>query len=75
MLSNEIRDFVGESSTVVNGARGYLFCAYHTMREQDTVIVFTESGGLVDNACAVSIGDIGVGENTKSFGRILCEEW
>ena len=44
------------------------------MCKQDTVIIVTEGGGLVNNACAVGIGDIVVDKNPKSLGRILCNE-
>jgi hypothetical protein len=71
MLSNKIRDFACESSTVINGTRGHRFCGYDTMCKQDTVIVITKGGGLVDNSCAIRIGNIGVDENPESFGRIL----
>ena len=36
------------------------------------MIVVAEGGGLVDDACAVSVGDIGINENTKGFSPILC---
>jgi hypothetical protein len=72
MLPNEIRDFAREPSTVVDGARRHLICGYHATCKQDTVVVVTEGGGLVDDASTVSIGDVTVNEHSKAFGGILC---
>jgi len=74
MLPNEIRDFARKPSTVVNGTRGHYFRRYHTVRNQDTVIIVTKCGGLVNDACAVRIGDIGVDENSKSLSLVLLNE-
>ena len=75
MLSNKIHNFTCEPSTVVDGTRGHLVCGYHTICKQNTVIVVTKSGGLVDDSRPVSISHVGVNENTKTLGRILCGEW
>lgn len=74
MLPNEIRDFARKPPTVINGTRGQLFCGYHTVRKQDTVIIVTKGGGLVNDTCAVGIGDIGIGKNPETLGRVLCSE-
>ena len=74
MLPNEIRDFVRKPSTVVNWTRGHFFRRYHTVRKQDTVIIITEGGGLMNDARAICIGDVVVDKNLKTLGRILCNE-
>jgi hypothetical protein len=74
MLPDEIRDLARKPSTVVNWTRGHFFCRYHTVCKQDTVIIITEGGGLMDDACAVSIGDVVVDKNPKGLGPILCNE-
>jgi hypothetical protein len=38
------------------------------------VVVVTEGGGLVDNTCAVGIGDIGVVEDPESHCSVLCKK-
>lgn len=43
------------------------------MGDGDTMIVFTESGRLVDNARTIGICNVGVDNNAKSFIFILCE--
>jgi len=45
------------------------------MCKQNTMIIVTEGGGLVNNACAVSIGDIVVYKDPESLGRVLCNRW
>jgi len=74
MLPNEVRDFARKPSTVVNGTGGHYFRRYHAVRNQDTVIIVTECGGLMNDACAIDIGDIGVDKNSKSLSRVLLNE-
>ena len=75
MLPNEIRDLLRKPPAVVNGTRRHFLCRHDTMCEQDAVIIVTEGGGLVDDARAIGIGDVGVYENPKTLGRVLCNEW
>jgi len=74
MLSDEICDFARKPSTVVDWTRGHFFCNYYTMCEQDTVIIITEGGGLMNDPCAIGIGNVVVDKDLKTPGRILCNE-
>jgi len=74
MLPNEIRDLARKPSTVVNWTRGHFLRRYHTVCKQDTVIVVTEGGGLMNDTCTIGIGDVVVDKNPESSGRILCNE-
>lgn len=74
MLPNKIRDFTRKLSTVVDGTRWHFFYGYHTVCKQNTVIIVTEGGGLVDNTCTVGIGDIVVNKNPKCPGFVLCNK-
>jgi len=73
-LPNEIRDFARKPSTVVNWTRGHFLRRYHTVCKQDTVIIVTERGSLMNNTCAIGIGDVVVSKNPESPGRILYNE-
>jgi len=75
MLANEIRDLARKSSTIVDRTGGHFFCRYHAVRKQDTVIIVTEGGSLVNDACTVGIGDIVVDKNPKSLGCVLHNQW
>lgn len=72
MLSNEIRDFACEPSSVINWARGHLFCRYHPVGKQDTMIIISKGGGLVNDPRAIRIGNIVVNEDLETLARVLC---
>ena len=75
MLSNEIRDFTCEPSSVINWTRGHLFCRYHTVCKQNTVIIVSEGGGLVNDPCTVRIGNVVVNKDLETLARVLRSGW
>lgn len=37
------------------------------MRDGNTVIIFTERGGLMNDACSIGICNVGINKNAESF--------
>ena len=74
MLPKKIGDLARKPPAIINGTRRHFFCRYDTVCKQDTVIIVTEGGRLVNNTCAIGIGDIAIDKNPKSLVRILRDE-
>lgn len=53
MHAGELRNLLGESTGIIDRARGHILFAKHTVLDGDAVIILTESGRLVDNTCTV----------------------
>lgn len=74
MLTDKVRYFLGKTTCIIDWTWWHLVGAQHTIRDGDTVIVFTKSGSLMYDACAVRIRHIGIGEYTECLVFELCSQ-
>ncbi len=65
VLPNKIWDLIGKFSGIVNWARGHFVRSEDTIDDRNTMIVFTECWGLMDDACTIGICDVGVGDDSE----------
>ena len=66
VLADEIRNFVGVDTLLVDGARGHLLLADDALANSDAVIVVTEGGSLVDDSGTRGIGNVSIGDDLES---------
>lgn len=66
VLADEIGNFVGVDTLLVDGARGHLLLADNALANSDAVIVVTEGGSLVDDTSTRGIGNVSVGDDLES---------
>lgn len=67
VLSNKVRDLSSEATRVVDRAGRHLFRLYDSMSNRNTMIVFTECWGLVNNTSTIGISDVGVNDDAESL--------
>jgi hypothetical protein len=66
MLTNKIRNLLREFSSVVDGAWRHFVMLQDTIRNGNTMVIFTECRSLVDDTRSICIGHIGINENSES---------
>src|SRR5690606_2268419 len=62
-----VAHFLCKVTLVVNGAGTHLVGAQHLVSNSNTVIVFTEGWGLVDDTCTIGVGDIGINKDPEGL--------
>lgn len=71
MLAHKVWHLARELPRVIDGTWGHFISTKDTMREGDTVIVFTKCGSLVDDTRPALVRNVGIIEDTESFVLVL----
>lgn len=74
VLALEIRHGVDESTGIVERAGGHLVFSDDTVRDGDSVVVFTESGGLVDDTSTGGGIDVRIADDSVGLVFELSED-
>lgn len=65
MKASKFWNLFREMATVVYGARWHFVWPQDAMSNSNAVIIFTECRRLVNDTCAILIGNIGIHENAE----------
>jgi hypothetical protein len=67
MKTSKVGNLLGEVSFVINGAWWHVFWLQDTVRDSNAVIIFTESGCLVNDTSSIRVSHVGVNKHPKGF--------
>jgi hypothetical protein len=73
MHALELRDGISVSTSVINGTRRHLLLGDDAVGDSDSVIVFSESGRLVDETGTGVGSDVGVADDSEGSVLVLEE--